>query len=122
MLLGDRADSKAFLLHLADSANNPTQFAMLAALAEQYGRIDLAIAVAKRAIVAGTPLMIHGYPTVALPSGGNTEPALLFAIVRQESAFEPDALSPAGARGLMQLMPATASFIANKSAIAVIDP
>ncbi len=112
-VLGDRAHSKAFLLHLADSANNPTQFAMLAALAEQYGRIDLAIAVAKRAIVAGTPLMIHGYPTVALPSGGNTEPALLFAIVRQESAFEPDALSPAGARGLMQLMPATASFIAN---------
>ena len=111
--LGDHTHSKAFLLHLADSANNPTQFAMLAALAEQYGRIDLAIAVAKRAIVAGTPLMIHGYPTTALPSGGNTEPALLFAIVRQESAFEPDAMSPAGARGLMQLMPATASFIAN---------
>ena len=112
--LGDRADSKAFLLHLADSAKTPTQFAMLAALAEQNGRIDLAIAVAKRAIVAGTPLMIHGYPTIALPSGGNTEKALLFAIVRQESAFEPDAVSPAGARGLMQLMPATASFMAGK--------
>ncbi len=87
---------------------------MLAGLAEQNGRIDLAIAVAKRAIAAGTPLMIHGYPTIALPNGGNTEPALIFAIVRQESAFEPDALSPAGARGLMQLMPATASFIASK--------
>ncbi len=46
-------------------------------LAEQNGRIDLAIAVAKRAIIAGTPLMIHGYPTVALPSGGNAEHALL---------------------------------------------
>ena len=112
--LGDRADSKAFLLHLADRAETPTQFAMLAALAEQNGRIDLAIAVAKRAIIAGTPLMIHGYPTIALPSGGNTEKALLFAIVRQESAFEPDAVSPAGARGLMQLMPATASFMAGK--------
>jgi peptidoglycan lytic transglycosylase len=113
-LLGDRVHSKIFLLHLADSAETPTGFAMLAALAEQNGRIDLAIAVAKRAIAAGTPLMIHGYPTTALPSGGNTEPALLFSIVRQESAFEPDAVSPAGARGLMQLMPATASFIANK--------
>jgi soluble lytic murein transglycosylase len=113
-LLGDHGHSKAFLLHLADGAATPTQFAMLAALAEQNGRIDLAIAVAKRAIAAGTPLMIHGYPTVALPSGGNTESALLFAIVRQESAFESDALSPAGARGLMQLMPTTASFIAGK--------
>jgi soluble lytic murein transglycosylase len=113
-VLGDRAHSKAFLLHLAEGANNPIQFAMLAALAEHYGRIDLSIAVAKRAIVAGTPLMIHGYPTIALPSGGNTEPALLFAIVRQESAFETDAVSPVGARGLMQLMPATAGFIAGK--------
>ncbi len=112
--LGDRQHSKVFLLHLADGAATPTQFAMLAALAEQNGRIDLAIAVAKRAIVAGTPLMIHGYPLVALPSGGDVEDALLFAIMRQESAFEPDALSPAGARGLMQLMPATASFMADQ--------
>jgi soluble lytic murein transglycosylase len=112
--LGDRQHSKVFLLHLADSANNPTQFSMLAALAERNGRIDLGIAVAKRAIAAGTPLMIHGYPVIAMPAGGNTEPALLFAIVRQESAFEVDAISPAGARGLMQLMPATASAMAGK--------
>ena len=35
---------------------------MLAALAESHGRIDLAIAVARRAIEAGMPLMVHGYP------------------------------------------------------------
>jgi soluble lytic murein transglycosylase len=112
--VGDRQHSKVFLLHLADQAKTPTQFAMLAELAEQNGRIDLAIAVAKRAITSGNPLMIHGYPIIVLPGGGNTENALLFAIVRQESAFEPDAVSPAGARGMMQLMPATASFIANQ--------
>ena len=86
--LGDRGHAKTFLLHLANGATTPTEFAMLAALAEQNGRIDLAIAVAKRAIAAGTPLMIHGYPTIALPPGGDTENALLFAIVRQESAFD----------------------------------
>jgi len=112
--LGYRDQSKAFLLNMADKAKTPTQFAMLAILAETNGRIDLAIAVAKRAIEAGTPLMIHGYPVTAIPSGGTVEHALLFAITRQESAFDRDAVSRAGARGLMQLMPATASEIANK--------
>ena len=112
--LGDRDHGKAFLLHMADNAKTPTMFAMLATLAETNGRIDLAIAVAKRAIEAGTPLMIHGYPVTELPSGGMAEHSLLFAITRQESAFERDAVSRVGARGLMQLMPATASFIANK--------
>ena len=112
--LGYRDQSKAFLLNMADNATTPTQFAMLAALAETNGRIDLAIAVAKRAIEAGTPLMVHGYPVTAVPSGGTVEHALLFAITRQESAFDREALSRAGARGLMQLMPATASDIANK--------
>ena len=112
--LGDPEHGKVFLLNMADNAKIPTEFAMVAGLAEAYGRIDLAIAVAKRAIEAGTPLMVHGYPVTELPSGGTAEHSLLFAITRQESAFERDAVSRAGARGLMQLMPATASFIANK--------
>ena len=112
--LGYRDQSKAFLLNIAEKTTAPVQFAMLATLAEINGRIDLAIAVAKRAIDAGTPLMIHGYPVTAVPSGGTVEHALLFAITRQESAFDRDAVSRAGARGLMQLMPATASEIANK--------
>jgi peptidoglycan lytic transglycosylase len=112
--LGDAAHAKTFLIHLADNAKSPARFAMLASLAEENGRIDLAIAVAKRAIEAGTPLMIHGYPVTAIPEGGTAEHSLLFAIMRQESAFERDAVSRVGARGLMQLMPATANSIAVK--------
>ena len=43
------------------------------------------------------------------------DPAWVFAVVRQESAFMRDAVSPAGARGLMQLMPRTARVVARKA-------
>jgi soluble lytic murein transglycosylase len=114
---GDREHARAFLLQMADRGKTPLDFSMLASLAESYGRIDLAIAVARRAIDSGFPVMVHGYPVTALPDGGRVEPPLLLAIVRQESAFAADAMSRAGARGLMQLMPATAANVARKLAL-----
>jgi soluble lytic murein transglycosylase len=114
---GDRDHARAFLMQMADKATTPLDFSMLASLAENHGRVDLAIAVARRAIDAGMPVMVHGYPITALPEGGSVEHPLLLAIVRQESAFIPDAMSRVGARGLMQLMPATAADVARKLAL-----
>lgn len=52
------------------------------------------------------------------PHGGFTlDPALLFAIARQESSFVAGAVGGGGARGLMQIMPATASFISHDKSL-----
>ncbi len=49
------------------------------------------------------------------------DPALLAAVVRQESAFDPEVVSSAGAIGLTQLMPATARRVARRSGLPVPD-
>ncbi len=58
------------------------------------------------------PAPVH-LPTRRLrPTGGfRTDPALLYALARLESNFDPNAVSQAGALGLMQLMPRTIDFI-----------
>ena len=49
------------------------------------------------------------------------DPYFVAAIIREESQFRPEALSPAGARGVMQVMPATGEWIARMSGIRDFD-
>ncbi len=72
-------------------------------------QIDIALASNTEAVQSGL-FPIPGYE----PRGGfQTDRALLYALMRQESKFKVDATSRVGARGLMQLMPRTASYVAN---------
>ena len=59
------------------------------------------------------------YPTIdiELKDGWSIDKALVNALIRQESRFNPKAKSNAGARGLMQIMPTTASFIMRDSSL-----
>lgn len=112
--LGQNKLVRPFIKRLVFLAETPGEHELVTVLAHNVGRLDLAVAAAKESSRAGVPLPRRSFPIVDLNHTSPVEKALLLALVRQESQFDPKAVSHAGARGLMQLMPRTAKLVARK--------
>ncbi len=106
--LGENRRVDPFVLGLDDGVQTAGERLLVAVLAESLSRRDLAVRVAKNAEREGVYMATRAYPLIDMPKKYVEDTALLLAMSRQESAFDPAAVSHAGARGLMQLMPATA--------------
>ena len=105
--------SVRFFREISDQARSEGEHVLVHELAQSLGRRDLAV-------INGEKAQEHGYdgfhaaafPTLPAPAGTNW--TMVHAITRQDSQFAQNAVSHAGARGLMQLMPGTAREQAGK--------
>lgn len=106
-----------FIKALLDSALGPQDYSMMSDLAVSMGQVDAALKIAKEAErKADLYLVDYLFPTVMHTVGNyGVDNALVHALIRQESQFDTDAVSPSGALGLMQVMPATAKMTAKRN-------
>jgi soluble lytic murein transglycosylase len=110
---------------VADLAERGSDVSLLVALAELTARHDdarCALLIGKGALGRGHPFDHYAFPTFGLPRyssiGPEVEPAVVYSIARQESAFNPRDVSSANALGFMQVTPDAGRYVAKKFNVA----
>jgi soluble lytic murein transglycosylase len=113
--IGAWREQTLFLRALSQKATSPADHVLAGQLASQIGRPDLGVMIGRSAQANSLDAVeVAGFPTVRVPAGHEDNWTFIHAITRQESQFDRAAISHAGARGMMQLMPATANEVAGK--------
>ncbi len=111
--------TKHILRHLANDNIAKGSEVLAAELATSINRYDFAIQVSKIASYQKRFHNKYNYPIISTPKYINKrkipESALILSIIRQESEFDMEANSHAGAKGLMQLMPYTAKLVSKQA-------
>ncbi|VEJ45126.1 lytic transglycosylase domain-containing protein [Bartonella vinsonii] len=113
--------AKIFYRELGKKIESPGELALLAVMAEKNGDYYTSLKIGKTAVFQGKNVGALSHPIGAIPTSANVSAAgqaLVYAIARQESEFNPTAISKAGARGILQLLPTTAKTLAKKYSIA----
>ncbi len=122
VLLGEMSQDylfRAFAAHLESRMSSMGEQAMLADIALDFLRLRDSVRMAKSARHLGQELAERAYPLIDVPEDApvRTETALTLSVIRQETEFDARAVSHAGARGIMQMMPATAQATARQTGL-----
>ena len=113
--MGRREDQAVFIRALSETLSTPEEHALADEFARSIARPDLGVWVARNARSDGATVYNRAsFPTIEVPPAYAHHWTLANAITRQESSFDRTALSHAGARGMMQLMPGTAREVAGQ--------
>jgi soluble lytic murein transglycosylase len=117
--LGQAGSLRQFVERDAAAYPTPRHIKRLMILLTNWGYPEIAVRLAKSLSYDGVYLPSFTHPLVALPSyagpGAAPDPALVLGLIRQETEFDAYAVSSAGARGLMQMMPASAKIAARQA-------
>lgn len=112
---GNWQDQSKMLRAIANGAMSDNDHVLIAELAQSISRPDLGVMAGRRALSSGLSGYTNSsFPRVPVPEGHGFNWTMIHAIARQESQFDRQIVSSAGARGLMQLMPGTAQETAGK--------
>ncbi|MGY4159974.1 soluble lytic murein transglycosylase [Bradyrhizobium sp. USDA 4461] len=100
---------------------DPEALAGLGELTARHGDARGMLLMGKAALNRGLPFDHYAYPVNGIPSfrqvGPEVEQSVVYAIARQESAFNPAVVSPAQAYGLMQVTPDAGRYVAKRAGI-----
>ncbi|MEL7048632.1 MAG: lytic transglycosylase domain-containing protein, partial [Pseudomonadota bacterium] len=107
--------TRPFLANLANTLETEAEVALVAHLTRKMDDTQQSLRIGKRAVGRGMNMLYYAYPLHAFPDykplRKPPETAFLLGIARQESEFNTQIVSGAGARGILQVMKVTAKHV-----------